>query len=655
MSSDNTKRWELIKEASKVADFHKEALDPTIQKALIGGGIGAAAGGASALLGEDDEEEGRGSKAMRRALIGGGLGAAAGGAYGLATDTPAAAAEPKPPKKVPGAPAGPEGGGAVPPVAQTPATPPTNDPNSPSYIPSGPETAAGPEAPAAQPEAPAAPPEAPPMPVIGPDGVMYAPSADGTSMEQIPLEDGQPLRVPEGAQVMLGEDGYPTIYITGPDGNPVELTSDMPEFAAANPPAPSAAPETVEAPAPTEGPSGDPVTVEAPAPTAGPETVESLQQQVDAVMIRMEHSRSVGAPTADDQRQLGYLLQRQQLLEGQRQQQIDRLGPNARPGPDGRMGTADDGKGPTLGEQRAAANRKPDGSVEKTIQAPGAAEEAARRRAATDAQEAARLGPNANPGPDGVMGTADDGQGESKAETGRREEAERRQQATANQAKNRLGPNARPGPDGVMGTKDDGTGLTVSQQRQLDELIKLRDSAGGQREKGGSWNVTPTPSPEEAINFGYRMAKQALAKSAGSYNAKKKKKSKKRHRQVLVGPKGRARTVTRPEEDDEKMAALRMRAIVERGTANFFGARDSERASKQAAISDYISANPFRWFSGEMARGRELDRQVAAQKKSRMPAKPKPKKPTTAGSWRGGTGKPTTSNVNNQLNQAGGG
>jgi hypothetical protein len=179
------------------------------------------------------------------------------------------------------------------------------------------------------------------------------------------------------------------------------------------------------------------------------------------------------------------------------------------------------------------------------------------------------------------MGTPDDGTGESKNETSRREEAEgaatgrqeeadRRVSATENQAKNRLGPNARPGPDGEMGTADDGTGLTLGQQKQLDDLIKLRDSGG--QEKKNSWNVSSMPSPAEAINFGHRMAKQALGKSAGSGKPKKKK-SKKWHRQVLVGPKGKARYVPKPEEDDEKMAALRMRSIVERGTANFFSAR----------------------------------------------------------------------------------
>jgi hypothetical protein len=49
----------------------------------------------------------------------------------------------------------------------------------------------------------------------------------------------------------------------------------------------------------------------------------------------------------------------------------------------------------------------------------------------------------------------------------------------------------------------------------------------------------------------------------------------------------------------------------------------SLRGIKQADISDYISANPWRWFSGEMARGRKLDKQLA---------KSKVKKTTTPGS-----------------------
>jgi hypothetical protein len=40
----------------------------------------------------------------------------------------------------------------------------------------------------------------------------------------------------------------------------------------------------------------------------------------------------------------------------------------------------------------------------------------------------------------------------------------------------------------------------------------------------------------------------------------------------------------------------------------------SLRGIKQAGIGDYISANPFKWFSGEMGRGRKLDKQLAKSK-----------------------------------------
>jgi hypothetical protein len=603
MSSDNIKRWELIKEASKVAAFHKASfeIDPTVQKALIGGGIGAGLGGASALLGEDDEEESRGSKAMRRALIGGGLGAAAGGAYGLATGTPAAAAEPK---KEPAA--------KIPTPAEKPG--PSNDPNSPSYVPGGPGSAAGPDAP---------PPPAADIPGVTSPGIDY---------EQQGVDEAEAAGI-----------------LNTPDQPAGQVGGSLDESGAAD--AAPTAPETNFQPAMGMGENGGIYSIEYDAdgnasyslptmtdPATG-EVFENMELRFkdpnsffskdgQIVVPDGQGGWRIGGPDDIDWLNDPAQLEAQSRVDATAAQAQNRLGPDANPGPDGVMGTADDGTGQS---QNDLARQQ----------------EADEISADVAAQAAGRLGPNAKPGPDGVMGTADDGTGESKAEKARRLDAEQRQDATANQAQNRLGPKARPGPDGVMGTADDGTGESVDdsihdrhpvdeagqQKARLgpnarpgpDGVMGTADDGQGPtiaeqkiidkykdqgQEKKNSWNVTSMPSPEDAINFGAWMAKQALGRAPkppkGGFDsrlapsarpgpdgvmgtkddgigrpisefrkdsAKKKKKSKKRRR-VLVGPKGQARSLSpKTEEDDEKKAALRLRSIVERGTANFFNAR----------------------------------------------------------------------------------
>jgi hypothetical protein len=89
---------------------------------------------------------------------------------------------------------------------------------------------------------------------------------------------------------------------------------------------------------------------------------------------------------------------------------------------------------------------------------------------------------------------------------------------------------------------------------------------------------------------------------------------------AISGFGGRDRSELSPQDQQEFDQAGAPFGINKGGSAPLV---PSLRGIKRAAISDYISANPWRWFSGEMARGRKLDKQLA---------KSKVKKTTTPGS-----------------------
>jgi len=142
-----------------------------------------------------------------------------------------------------------------------------------------------------------------------------------------------------------------------------------------------------------------------------------------------------------------------------------------------------------------------------------------------------------------------------------KQEADRRVASTAAQAKNRLGPKAQPGPDGVMGTKDDGRGPTVGEMRKqnsaaydsderlyIDIAPDLIKHAQDMRKQAGPTDVTYaegfSPAAPAAAQPAYSLegmdptARNALLLGGGGA--------------ILGGGMGAMSNLLSPEEEDEK-------------------------------------------------------------------------------------------------------